>query len=187
MRRFRVVMAVAAVMACSGGALADSMAEVVPVATSRVSASASEFAAQATQYALTEIELGKLADQKGSKVGITALGARLARDHNRLNTVLQSISRDKGLTTPVGLDERGEAVVQRLSALSGPAFDAGYAKLIASDHANLISLYTQASQSDDPQLSEFASRALPLLREHKRLGEVYVKVTSGYQPVGSRE
>jgi putative membrane protein len=187
MRRFKVMMAIAAVVAFPASVFADSTAEFIPVAASRVSPSASEFAAQATQYTLTEIQLGKLAGQKGSKIGITALGTRLARDHGRLGTMLQSICRDKGLTLPVGLDEQGEAAVQQLSQLSGPAFDAGYAQLIASDHANLIALYTQAAASDDSQLAEFASRALPLLREHKRLGEVYAKITSGYQPVASRE
>jgi hypothetical protein len=116
MRRFKVMMAIAAVVAFPASVFADSTAEFIPVAASRASPSASEFAAQATQYTLTEIQLGKLAGQKGSKVGITALGTRLARDHGRLGTMLQSICRDKGLTLPVGLDEQAGCCERRLSA-----------------------------------------------------------------------
>jgi putative membrane protein len=147
-------------------------------AASPESSPSAAFITEAGQNALTAVELGKLAQKNARSRGISALGSRLARDHSRMNAVLNLISREKGLDAPVELDGEHRAIVDRLSALSGVEFDSAYATLMASDHANAITLFTQAAEGDDPDLAEFAKRTLPSLREHKRLADVYVKVAT---------
>jgi predicted outer membrane protein len=181
MRRLLVILGSAAVLAFGGTAFADEAAqEPSPSAV---------FVQKAALNALTEVELGKLAGTNARASGISALGFRLARDHAKMNAMLALISRDKGIDVPVELDEEHRAIVDRLGAMSGAEFDTAYAALMASDHSRAIMLFSQAAEGDDPLIAEFARRTLPSLREHKRLADVYVVVTSNYRPeaVASRK
>jgi predicted outer membrane protein len=180
MRKSLVLLSIA-ILASLGS---PSFADVAPPA----SIESSVFIAEAGQNALMAVELGKLAQKNARSPGISALGSRLARDHGRMNAVLKVICSEKGFDVPVELDGNHRAVVDRLSALSGVEFDSAYATLMASDHANAITLFTHATEGDDPDLAEFARRTLPSLREHKRLADVYVKVATdnGLEHVASR-
>jgi putative membrane protein len=181
MRRLLVILGSATVLAFAGIALADE--------APRESSPSAVFVQKAALNALTEVELGKLASTNARASGISALGFRLARDHAKMNAVLAMISRDEGLEIPVELDDEHRAVVERLGAMTGAEFDAAYAALMASDHSRAIVLFSQAAEGDDPVIAEFARRTLPSLREHKRLADVYVAITSNYraESVANRE
>jgi putative membrane protein len=138
------------------------------------------FLEKATQNAMTEVALGKLAEKNARSMGINALGNRLARDHARMNTLLALISQDKGLTIPTSLDSDHRAIVESLSSKTGAEFDVAYTALMVSDHANAIALFNAAVQGDDPELAAFAKSALPALREQKRLADSFKKMTSAY-------
>jgi putative membrane protein len=180
MRKSIVLLSLGALLSLWGLAFAD----VVP----RDSVASAAFIVEAGQNALTAVELGKLAQKNASSPGISALGSRLARDHGRMSSLLGLIAREKGFEAPVELDAEHRAVVERLSALSGVEFDSAYTTLMASDHANAITLFMQAAKGDDPDLAEFARRTLPSLREHKRLADVYVKIATdnGLEQVARR-
>ena len=147
-----------------------------PVATQ----SGSEFLQKAMQNSLAEVELGKLAGHNARSTGINALGSRLARDHGRIGTMIGLISKDKGVTLPTALDADHRAVVESLSAKTGSEFDVAYTQLMVAEHERAIAMYTKAAESSDPDLAEFARRALPSLREQKRLAVSFQKMTEGY-------
>ena len=149
---------------------------VTPVATP----SSSEFLRKAMQISLSEIELGKLAGHNARSTGINALGSRLARDHGHIGTMIGLISKDKGVTLPTALDAEHRAVVERLSAKTGAEFDVAYTELMVTEHERAIEMFTEATASSDPDLAEFARRALPALREQKRLAVSFQKMTEGY-------
>jgi putative membrane protein len=142
--------------------------------------SGSEFLQKAMQNSLTEVELGKLAGKNARSTGINALGSRLARDHGRIGTMIGLISRDKGITVPKSLDAEHLAIVEDMSTKTGAEFDVAYTQLMVSDHERAIALFTAATKSEDPDIAEFAERALPALREQKRLAVSFQKMTEGY-------
>jgi putative membrane protein len=145
-----------------------------------VTPSGAEFLQKAMQYSLTEVELGKLAGHNARSTGINALGSRLARDHGRIGTMIGLISKDKGVTLSTALDADHRAVVERLSAKMGAEFDVAYTGLMVADHQQAIAMFTEATESSDPDLAEFARRALPTLREQQRLAVSFQKMTEGY-------
>ena len=55
--------------------------------------------------------------------------------------------------------------------MSGAGFDAAYAKHMGADHNKAISLFTKETQSSDPDLSAFAKKTLPTLKEHKKMAD----------------
>jgi putative membrane protein len=160
-----------------------------PASDTRTAGAHVEFLEKALQYSLAEIELGRLARTNAQSMGINALGTRIARDHTRMRTMLGLIARDKGVAVVDSLDTRHRAVVDGLKAKTGAEFDAAYASLMVSNHEKAIALFAEAARSDDPDVAEFAKRALPSLREEKRLAVSYQKMTSNYElePVATRD
>jgi len=139
------------------------------------------FLEKATQNAMTEVELGKLAEKNARSMGINALGGRLARDHARMNKILGLISQDKGLSVPMALDSDHRAIVESLRTKTGAEFDVAYASLMVSDHASAIALFSEAAASEDEDIAAFAKSALPALREQKRLADNFQKMTANYR------
>jgi len=139
------------------------------------------FLEKATQNAMTEVALGKLAEKNARSMGINALGGRLARDHARMSEILELISQDKGLSVPMALDSDHRAIVESLSSKTGAEFDIAYASLMVSDHARAIALFSEAAECEDEDIAAFAKSALPALREQKRLADSFQKMTAGYR------
>jgi len=140
--------------------------------------SAEQLVAKALQASMVEVELGKLAQKNAESSGVNALGARLQRDHARIGKVLAAISRDRGMVVPASLDSSERAQIDALSAKSGAEFDAAYVDQMVTNHDAAVVLFTALAQSDDPALSLFAKRALPVLREDQRLAGSYEKLSA---------
>ena len=50
-----------------------------------------------------EVELGQLAERNGSAAAVKEFGARMVKDHTRLNNELGSVATSIGLTVPTDL------------------------------------------------------------------------------------
>ncbi len=172
MQRRPAILAVIFLLAWAGASYAAAPAVAVP--------GTDQFLEKATQNAMTEVALGKLAEKNARSMGINALGNRLARDHARMNMILGLISQDKGIPIATALDSEHRAIVAALSSKTGAEFDVAYTALMVSDHANAIALYSEAAAGDDPALAAYAKSALPALREQKRLADSFQKMTSTY-------
>jgi putative membrane protein len=72
-----------------------------------------------------------------------------------------------GITPPDGISAKEQAIYDRLSGLSGPAFDRAYVKTMVSDHEEDIKEFQKESDSGGrPELKSFASQTLPVLHNH---------------------
>ena len=119
---------------------------------------------------MMEVELGRLAVQQGSSDAVKQFGQRMVDDHGKANTELMSLASSKGITLPTALDEKHQEQVTKLSGRSGADFDRAYAKLMVSDHNKDVSEFEKHStRGTDPDLKAFATRTLPVLREHLQL------------------
>ena len=179
MRKRHAILAVISSLAWAGAAHAETPPVVAEPAVAPWGTEV--FLEKATQNAMTEVALGKLAEKNARSMGVNALGGRLARDHARMNTILGLISQDKGLSIPNALDSDHRAIVESLSSKTGAEFDVAYTKLMVSDHASAITLFSEAAAGEDPDLAAFAKSALPALREQKRLADSFQKMTSNYR------
>lgn len=120
----------------------------------------------------TEVELGNLAMQKGASPAVKELGQRLARDHERLNQQLQDIAARLRLQWPQSLDDKHQRIVERFSKMKDGQFDQAFLKDQVDDHEKDVKLFeAKAKNAQDPTLREFATQALPTLREHLKLAQ----------------
>jgi putative membrane protein len=130
----------------------------------------SKFAMEAAMGGLAEVELGRLAAQKGASDEVRQFGQRMVDDHSKANDELTRVVSSKGMTPPAALDAKHQAAVQKLSALSGDKFDKEYVKMMVSDHKKDVGEFQkEASRGTDADIKAFASSTLPTLQEHLQM------------------
>jgi putative membrane protein len=98
---------------------------------------------------------------------VKQFGERLATDHSQLGQKLQQLASNLNVTLSQEMDTAQRNLVSRLEKLSGKAFDREYLKAMISDLTKDISEFERAaSQATNPEIKQFASEALPTLRDH---------------------
>jgi putative membrane protein len=148
------------------------------------------FVLEAAKGGMAEVELGKLAAEKGSSPEVKKFGQRMADDHGKANTELKSLAQNKGINLPAAPDSKGEGLHDRLSKLSGAEFDKAYMKAMVSDHKKDVNAFRKESQSGkDPEVKAWAAKTLPTLEDHLKMAEQTNKgavATSGTKSSGGK-
>ncbi len=138
------------------------------------------FAEKAAQGGMAEVKLGQLAQQKAESPDVKAFGKRMVEDHTRLNHDLQAVAGPSGLTLPTTLGTKDQEEYNRLSQLSGAAFDHAYMHNMVADHrADISAFRREADDGVNPDMKAFAARALPILEEHLKLAEAASRGVKG--------
>jgi putative membrane protein len=131
-----------------------------------------KFVKEAAQGGLAEVELGKLAQDKGSSEQVKSFGKRMVDDHGKANDELQTLAKNKNITLPNDLDAKDKALKDRLSKLSGAQFDRAYMSAMLRDHRKDISEFrTESNSGHDPDVKAFAAKTLPTLEDHLKLAQ----------------
>jgi putative membrane protein len=112
-----------------------------------------------------EIEVGKLAQQKGQTDAVKQYGAMLVKDHGDANTKALQVAHQLNVEPPTGTSLGQKATYAKLKVLSGGSFDKSFAKSMISDHQSDIKEYQQQAQKSDPA-GNFAKETLPTLQKH---------------------
>ena len=121
---------------------------------------------------MTEVEAGKLAQQKGNSPAVKDYGAKMVTDHTKANEELTKIASAKGVTPPGTLDSAHKSDIDKLSKQSGADFDKAFMKQMVADHKTTVSLFEKEAKSGkDGDLKQFASTTLPTLHEHLQMAQ----------------
>ncbi|HEY8461263.1 MAG TPA: DUF4142 domain-containing protein [Blastocatellia bacterium] len=129
-----------------------------------------DFMTNAARGSMLEVQLGRLAGEKGSSADVKQFGERMVTDHTQLGQRLQQTASNLNFTPEQQLSLEQQNTVSRLEKLSGKAFDREYMKTMVSEHGKDISEFERAAnQATNPDIKQFASEALPTLREHERI------------------
>jgi putative membrane protein len=125
------------------------------------------FYKDAAQANLTEVELGKLAQEKGQSQAVKDYGSMMVKDHTAANSKLQKIATGRGVDLPTSPGVSGLASKTKLQVLSGDTFDKSFIKTMVSDHKDAIDAFQKEAQSgQDPEGKAFAKATLPKLHQH---------------------
>jgi putative membrane protein len=148
-------------------------------AASQVSASDKLFVKKAAQGGMAEVELGKMAADKGSSDDVKKFGQRMVDDHSKANDQLKQIASGKGLTVPDDLNAKDKATKTRLAKLSGAQFDRAYMNDMVKDHVQDVADFNkEAKMGKDPDIKGFASQTLPTLQDHLKNARSVASQTS---------
>ncbi len=106
-----------------------------------------------------EVENGKMAEKQGQSGDVKRIGARIVADHTKANKELTQLASQKGLS----FDTRGV----KAQHLENAGFDRQYLKLLDIDQKNDIAEFQKEAKSgDDRDVKSWASKTLPMLKEH---------------------
>lgn len=130
----------------------------------------SKFVMAAASGGMTEVALGKMATEKGSSQAVKDFGQKMVDDHGKANEELKTIATGKNMTLPAAPNAKDQAVIDKMSALSGAAFDKAYVTDMVADHKHDVMAFTRESNSGmDSDIKGFASKTLPTLKEHQKM------------------
>lgn len=119
---------------------------------------------------MTEVELGKVAQQNAQSQQVKEFGARMVQDHSKANDQLQSIAQQKGVQLPQQLDSEHQQMRDRLAGLHGDAFDRAYMKMMVTDHDKDSKAFRKEAQNGhDRDLKKFARETLNVIEQHDQL------------------
>jgi putative membrane protein len=152
-----------------------------PGATQTVAADKA-FVLKAAKGGMAEVELGKLAAEKASSDDVKKFGQRMADDHAKAGEELKTLAQTKNITLSAQVDPKDKALQNRLSQLSGQAFDREYMQAMLADHRKDVAEFrTESTAGKDPDVKAWAAKTLPTLEEHLKLAQDTNKVvgTSG--------
>lgn len=140
-----------------------------PLAWSAERLTPAEFVMKASEAGAAEVELGKLAADKGAAPQVKNFGQRMVSDHTKADTELQAIASKKGLAGTRQLNAMHMKALEELRGKSSNDFDTAFAKQMVMDHNEAVALFTQASALPDAELAAFARKTLPTLKEHQEM------------------
>ncbi len=130
----------------------------------------SNFVMQAAQTGMLEVQLGKLAVQRGSSAGVKQYGQQMVEEHTQKNQELMQLAMQKGVEVPTEMSSQNKALGDRLSGLSGTSFDTAYKQAMIDSHNQAIALFqAQSQQGQDPELKAWATKTLPNLQAHLQM------------------
>jgi putative membrane protein len=143
---------------------------IASVALAQLSNVDQSFVGQAAQANLATVKLGELGVRKGSTAQVRSLAQSMIDDHKKLGDKLQSLATSENFSLPAEPSAEQRATYDRLSALSGAAFDRAFIGELKNGHEQTISLFqNEAQNGGDAQLKSFAQSSLPALRHHQMM------------------
>jgi putative membrane protein len=129
-----------------------------------------KFLKEAATGGLIEVELGKLAAQKGSSDGVKKFGQKMVDDHGKANDQLKEVAAKSQVEVPSSIDSKHQSQIDKMSKLEGPAFDKAYIKNMVKDHDKDVAAFKlEAQNGQDPNVKQFAASTLPTLQEHQQM------------------
>jgi putative membrane protein len=135
--------------------------------TNTKSSADENFAKKAAEGGMAEVKLGQLAEEKGSSPAVKNFGRRMVQDHSKANNELKDVTSKENIPLPNEMDKSDQATYDRLSKLSGDAFDRAYARDMVKDHSKDVSEFqNEAKNGKDESIKNFAAQTLPTLQNH---------------------
>jgi putative membrane protein len=114
-----------------------------------------------------EVELGTLALDKFSSRDVKGFAERMIAEHRKSGEELKAIATRKNLEWPAGPSADAKALKDRLSKLSGAAFDRAYIDAMVTGHREVLEVMkTEAQSGADAELKGFASKAASTVQAH---------------------
>jgi putative membrane protein len=124
-----------------------------------------KFIKSAIQGNLAEIDVGKLAQQKGKNDAVKKFGEMLVNEHGQALSKAQAAAKQVGVEPPTSTSIMQKATYAKLKLLSGDTFDRSFASTMVSDHEKEIKEYQKASAKSGP-VGQYAKETLPALQKH---------------------
>jgi len=97
---------------------------------------------------------------------VKSYGQMLVTDQSASNEQAEKVAEQIGIATPTEPSVTQKAMLDKMSRLSGTAFDRAFINEMIADHKmNIARFQNEAKKKNDPA-ADFANQALPTLKKH---------------------
>lgn len=127
------------------------------------------YVAQAANSDMYEIQAGELAAKNGQSQQVKDFGRMMVTDHTKSSQDMKAMVTRANLGTqpPARLDAEHQAMIDRLKAAKGEAFDREYMTQQMAAHRKALALHQGYAQSgDNTELKGFATQVIPVIQKH---------------------
>ena len=156
---------------CMFGSMVLALSASTSYAENSFSAADKAFVAKVSQGGMFEVELAKVAENKATTQDLRDQANTEEHDHTLVGDKLKSIMEANGMEFPTALNAEFQARLDKLSALSGAAFDAAYLHTMEEiHHIDGAAFKQESTGGSNPDLKSFAAETHRIVLRH--LGEL---------------
>jgi putative membrane protein len=132
-----------------------------------VQADASNFAVEAANGGMMEVELGKIAQDNASNPRVKAFGEMMVKDHTEADNNLKQIATSLNIALPDSVSNDTKKEIDHMKMKKGKDFDKAYVSMMIDDHKKDIAEFRKcADNCSDSTIKSFAATTLPVLMKH---------------------
>jgi len=125
------------------------------------------FLHKAAEGGMAEVRMGQLAAQKGNSDEVKQFGQKMVEDHSKLNNQMKPVADSLGVMAPRHLNKKDQAEYDKLSGLSGDAFDQEYISEMVRDHRkDLREFRREETGTSNPDLKVAVAQAEQVISQH---------------------
>ena len=130
-----------------------------PAPASALSAKDKSFMKEAAMGGMMEVDMGKMAQQKGKSADVKKIGSTMVTDHTKANNELMAIAKKKG----VDLSKEKP----KSHSMKDDNFDKDYINMMVKDHEkDLAAFQAEAKDGTDADVKAFASKTSGVIKKH---------------------
>ena len=131
-----------------------------------------DFVKNVAEASATEVELGKLAADKGSTDAVKGFGKRMVEAHTQNSAQLKQAAAALKIQVPEEPPRKAKKAEDKLAKLSGADFDRAYARMAADEQKQAVKQFErEAKNGKAPGVKEFASKNLSAEQERQKEAE----------------
>ncbi len=150
----------------NGGGVSESTPISGPTASSGVGKDAA-FMRSADIINNAEVQLGRLALERGEHPDVKRFAEMLVNDHQENRDQLHQLASTQDVELPSDLDQKHRQIMDRLSRLEGAEFDRAFINEMVTGHQDAVNKFEDEIRiGQDAQVKSYAANTLPVLRHH---------------------
>jgi putative membrane protein len=126
----------------------------------------------AADAGMAEVELGKLAEKNGQRKDVKTFGSQMVKDNGKANENLKRVAAKMKATVPEKVRPKRQFKIDKMSKLSGAAFDTAYIITMFQNHEKTVAGFEKArGEVSNADLKKFIDDTLPMRKAHLEMAK----------------
>jgi putative membrane protein len=131
-----------------------------------------DFFRKATEIDLAEVSMGRLAAQRAHRNEVKEFSQALVEDHSKSLNEYLALAGKKRWEPARQIDEKHQALAQKLAGLKGEDFDKEFLQAMVHGHKEAVAMYeAQAQGARDEDLKMLVTKNLPTIKKHLQMAQ----------------
>jgi putative membrane protein len=131
-----------------------------------VDESTASFLVKVADGGKTEVELGKIAQEKAASKRVKEFGAMMVQDHTKAGEELKTLATKENVTLPDSVSSDHRKKIDDLKKKTGKDFDKAYMDMMEDDHESTVRDFENNKDNKYPDVKDFVNKTLPTLHKH---------------------